>query len=378
MGLQSYRVFYSTDGLSFTALTDVQNIQFSIGRQAQLEQIKSSTGSFQMRYPTGYASPITDLVAGTQIEIQNITPLIPYTVFSGRINNVTAEYGIPFSGGIGQADYLTVTFEGAFATLGRMQGNNYAMAAGTIFAQALSASSETGINVDPEGEGFGLQLLAATTISGTWADWLARVCQTTNSRIWDSESPTFVYVVSPFNVKVSTVNFSDVANDATNQVYNSINFDSLADNFYTQVTVTPESFAAATVTNVGAVAPFRTYQTNTLNASTAQANDFANYLLSNYGTAKFAISSFSCIAEAQSSFQLDKIGTRNTIRLAPGTQVGVTFRGVTYQCIIEGVNVSATPAGALFTYYVSGADLNAYMVLDNSTFGKLDQNKLGY
>jgi hypothetical protein len=40
--------------------------------------------------------------------------------------------------------------------------------------------------------------------------------------------------------------------------------------------------------------------------------------------------------------------------------------------------MSATPAGALFTYYVSGADLNAYLVLDNPTFGRLDYNKLGY
>jgi hypothetical protein len=40
--------------------------------------------------------------------------------------------------------------------------------------------------------------------------------------------------------------------------------------------------------------------------------------------------------------------------------------------------MSATPAGALFTYYVSGADLNAYLVLDNPTFGTLDYNKLGY
>jgi len=49
-----------------------------------------------------------------------------------------------------------------------------------------------------------------------------------------------------------------------------------------------------------------------------------------------------------------------------------------FSCVIEGVNVSATPAGAMFTYYVSGADLNAYLILDNATFGRLDFNKLGY
>lgn len=376
MGLQTYTVSFTTNnGTTWTPLTNVQNIQFSIGRQAQLDQIKSSYGSFEMRYPTGYASPITALVSGTTIRIQNTTATA-YTIFTGRIDNVTAQYGIPYASGVGQEDYLTVTFEGAFATLGRMQGNNYAMAAGSLSAQVFASGFETGMAIGIYG--FGTQNLAATTISSTWGDWLARVCLTTNSRIWDSFNPLMIDVVSPFNLTTSTVNFSDTANNSTNQVYNQINFDSLADNFYTQVTVTPESFGAATVTNVGAVAPFRAYQANTLNASTAQATDFAQYLLSNYGTAKFAISSFSCMAEAQASFQLDKIGATNNLAYAPGTQVGVTFRGTTFQCIIEGVNVRATPAGAMFTYYVSGADLNAYLILDNATFGTLDNNKLGY
>jgi hypothetical protein len=376
MSLQSYTVSFTTNnGVSWTALTNVQNIQFSIGRQAQLDQTRASTGSFEMRYPTGYASPIAAMVAGTQIRIQNTTGTA-YTIWTGRINDVVAEYGIPYAGGVGQADYLNVSFEGAFATLGRMLGNDYAMPADTILNQVANCTTQTGVNTGFSGGS--APTLAATTVSGTWGDWVNRVCQSTNSRIWDSLIVDSVAVVSPFTYSVSTINFSDTANNATNQVYNKINFDSLADNFYTQVTVDPENFAAATVTNVGAVAPFRTYQTNTLNASTAQAADYANYLLSNYGSAKFAISSFSCMAEAQNSFQLDKVGNLGFFACIPGTQVGVTFRGVTYQCIIEGVNVSATPAGAMFTYYVSGADLNAYLILDNATFGRLDFNKLGY
>jgi hypothetical protein len=376
MGLQSYTVSFTVDdGVSWTALTNVQNIQFSIGRQAQLDQIKSSYGSFEMRYPTGYASPVTALVSGTVVRIQNTTGA-PYTVWLGKIDNVTVQYGIPFSGGVGPQDYVNVTIEGAFAALGRMQGNGYSMAAGTITSQMTAASTETGLSLTFDGTAG--QTLAATTINSTWGDWVNRVCQSTNSRIWDSFDYLSTAVISPFSSNVNTVNFSDTANDSTNQVYNQINFDSLADNFYTQVTVTPESFGAATVTKVGATVPYRTYQTNTLNASTAQASDYASYLLSNYDTPRFAISSFSCMAEAQASFQLDKIGAVNTLAYAPGTQVAVAFRGTTYQCIIEGVNVSASPAGAMFTYYVSGADLNAYLILDNTTFGVLDANKLGY
>jgi len=375
MPLQTYTVSYSTNGSTWTALTNVQNIQFSLGRQAQLDQVKASTGSFNMRYPTGFASPITALVAGTKVRVQNTTG-VAYTIWSGRIDNVSAEYGIPYAGGVGQADYLSVSMEGAFAVTGRMQGNNYAMAAGSIVSQMSNASTQTGLTFYFGGPSS--TTLAATTVSTTWGDWVSRVCQSTNSRIWDAFDSLSVSVISPFAVSINSVNFSDTANNSTNQVYNKINFDSLADNFYTQVTVTPESFGAATVTQAGASVPYRAYQANTLNESTSQATDFAQYLLANYGTARFAISSFTCMAEAQSSFQLDKIGAFDNLAYSPGTQVGVTFRGTTYQCIIEGVTMSATPAGASFTYYVSGADLNAYLVLDNPTFGRLDYNKLGY
>ena len=84
------------------------------------------------------------------------------------------------------------------------------------------------------------------------------------------------------------------------------------------------------------------------------------------------------MAEVQNSFQLDNIGASGLILLSAGTQVGVTFRGTTFQCLIEGVNMSATPNGALYTYYLSGADLNAYLILGSTTFGTLDNNRLGY
>jgi hypothetical protein len=376
MGLQTYTVELSTNnGVSFTALTNVQNITVNSGRKSQLDQISASTASFELRYPTGYVSPVAALVSGTVVRFRNTTGVV-YDIFQGVISDVEVQYGIPFGGGVGQEDYVRVSCEGAFAVLGRMQGNGYAMAAGTIAQQVIDCNVQTGFNLGFSGP-VG-QTLAATTVNGTWGDWVNRVCQSTNSRMYDSLFFNELDIVSPFRERIGNINFSDVANDSTNQVYNKIDFDSLADNFYTQVTVTPESFGAATVTNVGAVAPFRTYQTNTLNASTAQANDYASYLLGNYGTPKFAVSSLSCMGEAQASFQLDRVGFFGIFALAVGSQTSVTFRGTTFVCIIEGTTMSASPAGSVFTYYVSGADLNAYLILDNTTFGTLDNNKLGY
>jgi hypothetical protein len=377
MPLQTYTVSYSLDGISgFTALTNLQGIQISLGRGAQLDQVKASTATFELRYPTGYASPVTALVSGTYIKIENTTGSA-YTIWRGRISDVSARYGIPFVSGVGQADFLSVTCEGNFAAVGRMQGENYAMAAGGLSQQCLDAYNESGVEIQFITSG-GEPQMAATTVSSTWADWVARAALTVNARLWDSSTANGSWIVSPFFSNVSTVNFSDTENNATNQIYNQINFDSLSDNFYTQIQVDPESYGVATVTQAGASLPYRTYQVNTLNDSTSQATDYANYLLANYGTARFAISSFTCMAEAQSSFQLDKIGYESLMPQAPGTQVSVAFRGTTYQCIIEGVTMSATPAGASFTYFVSGADLNAYLILDNTVFGKLNENKLGY
>ena len=364
MPLQTYTVSYSLDGISgFTALTNLQGIQISLGRGAQLDQVKASTATFELRYPTGYASPVTALVSGTYIKIENTTGSA-YTIWRGRISDVSARYGIPFVSGVGQADFLSVTCEGNFAAVGRMQGENYAMAAGGLSQQCLDAYNESGVEIQFITSG-GEPQMAATTVSSTWADWVARAALTVNARLWDSSTANGSWIVSPFFSNVSTVNFSDTENNATNQIYNQINFDSLSDNFYTQIQVDPESYGVATVTQAGASLPYRTYQVNTLNDSTSQATDYANYLLANYGTALFAISSFTCMAEAQSSFQLDKIGYESLMPQAPGTQVSVAFRGTTYQCIIEGVTMSATPAGAQFTYYVSGADLNAYLIIGN-------------
>ncbi len=141
--------------------------------------------------------------------------------------------------------------------------------------------------------------------------------------------------------------------------------------------VDPESYTIQTVTKAGATTPYRTLTVNTLNSSAAQATDLANFLLSQYQTQRFAISQISCSAETQNSFKLDTLGLADT-QVLIGAKVNVTFRGTTVTCIIEGVSITATPEGARYTYDVSGADLNNYLVLNDAVFGKLDNNKLGY
>jgi hypothetical protein len=300
--------------------------------------------------------------------------------FSASVSNVQMTYGIPYVGTTGNADYLTISIEGYLARCGRASGENYAMAADTLFAQKTAANTASGLNIAYSSGGVG-PAMGATTVSGTWGDWVNSVCVTTNGRMRESFNGVFLF--SPFYKQEAIVAFTDNSVAAVSpyiyQSYDKIEFASYADNFYSQVTVDPESFAAQTVQTGSR--PYRTYTVNTLNASTGQATDYANYLLNNFTTSGLAITSFSCLANDQDPFRLwDLSNTANSLEIGNcvGAQINVVFRGTTYTCIIEGAAFTAVPGEARYTYYVSGADLNQYLILDNAVFGTLDFNRLGY
>lgn len=370
---QNYVVEYSTDLATFTTLSNVQEISLQVGRRRQLDAYNASNGRITVRYPTGFASPITAITSGNYIRVTNAST--GQFMFYGTINNVDVSYGIPYAGGVGNADYLSISVEGFFARFGRLQGLSYSMAANTMYDQVVTCSTQTALQISTSTANN--KPLAATTVDSSWGDWINKVLMTVNGRMWDSYGVA-VSLQGPLEIFASAITFSDTANNATNQVYDKIDFGSYADNYYTQVTVDPEGFAAATVQTGSA--PFRTLQMNTVNSSTSQATDYANYLLNNYDTQGFALLSISCLAEAQNTFKLDQVSGASGTQFSttPGTSVNVVFRGTTFNCVVEGVSMQATPASSRYTYYLSGADLNAYLILNNAVFGKLNSNKLGY
>jgi hypothetical protein len=367
---QVYAVEYTTNGTTYTALSNVQSVNVKIGREALIDNYASLSGRVVMRYPTGYANPVAALVTGTRLRVSNSTTgkIICY----GVIADVVVSYGMPYTAGVGNADYVEISFEGALAKWARTGGSSYAMGAGTATAQLSTAATQSGLAQTNTYSGTDNPTVAATTVTTTWGDWLNKFTATLNGRIREGDNQ--IVALSKYTVATSTINFSDTANNATNQVYNAITFDSLGQNFFTQVSVTPESYAVQTVQTGSS--PYRTLQLATFNSSTTQAADLANYLLNIYNTAKFALSSVSCLAEAQNSMKLDAIGTGFWDCI--GYTVGVTFRGTTFYGVIEGAAMTATPNEAVYTFYLSGADLNSYLILNNPALGKLNSNKLGY
>lgn len=382
MAIQEYRAQYfyvdPSSGIgSWVAFGKFVSFTANIGRRAQLDQYNAETATLVFRWPQPDLALLSDLKPGISVRVKNNTT--GYIVIAGTISDTHLDYGIPYisSTTTANADYFTLSVECGFASFARMAGNNYGMSSGTLTSQCATASAQTGRSVGGPSDGSSITM-AATTVSGTWGDWINRVCLTLNDRLGQGSGG--VRIISKYTLPTSSANFSDTANNATNQVYEQLQFTSLADNYYTQVTVAPESYSSATV-QAGSV-PYRTYAVNTLNASTGQATDYANYLLGNYKTPAPRLSQIVCKAESQSVFKLDDLnndgGFGFSTQALVGYKVSVAFRGTTYNAIIEGITVSADPSGSTYTYYLSGADLNAYLILDNAVFGKLDSNKLGY
>lgn len=368
----TYIVKYGATYGSWTTATNVQNVTINVGRQKQLDQYGADTATVTMRYPTGYASPNALFIVDTWVVVYGelagaYAPSQP--IFTGRVANVSVKYGIPYDGAVGNADYVTLSCEGLFAALGRVQGGGYVMAADTWINQTSAMFTATGINAMAATSYGGKRQMSGTTITGTWGDWVNKTLLTVNGRMLTNGNNQTLFDYSYQSI-ASWGNFSDTTNNATNHAYNQIEFSGFADNYYTQVTVSPEALSSATV-QTGSI-PYRTLLTNTLNASTAQATDFANFLLNNYKTRKLGITSFTCNLQTQVG-QYPSYGN-----FFIGEQVAITFRGTTYNCIIEGSSWSGTPGESNVTFYVSGADLNAYLILDNAVFGRLDFNKLGY
>lgn len=372
------QAFFGTPVATWQQIPYFQTYTVSIGRQFQLDTYRADTATVEIWYQQ-YLQLETYLKVDVPMRIFDDTRDV--VLFQGNIKDVEIIYGMPYDSvtDIGNADRMVITLESSFAQFGRMSGNGYVMAAAKLGTQLDNAETQTNVSIVNPSDATTIDM-GAQTLTGTWGDWLNRVLLTLNNRLRQQPS---LEVVSKYSIPTLTYSFAS-ADGPLFQRYEQVTFDSLSDNYYTQVTVDPEGLAEQTVQS--GAAPYRTYKVETLNATTGQALDYANYLLANYDNPQLALSSITATSQQQgTNFYLDTLGyvgagsppTTYTQSLV-GRATLLTLRGVGFNFVIEGLTVSGDPETQRFTYYASAQDLNAYLILDDSVYGTLDQNKLGY
>lgn len=375
---QNYEIAFSTDNVTYTALSNVQSNSLNIGRQALIDPFKPSQMTFTMRYPTGFASPNTNLVTGTWIRLRNLSTSPARVMWRGRISNVFVEYGKPYSSSVGVQDYVTVNVEGAMAQAGRLAANGYRIPQTGSYADAEYALAEvvagSGLSIGTTYVPSATPYVDAYTANSSWLDYLNLFATTLSSTLKDGSGQIGVYTKD--FVGSLPVNFSDTTNNATNQVYEDIEFTSQVENYFTEILVNTESFGQVRVTSGSA--PYRTLSIDTISYNAAQATDLANYYLTMYKTPKLGLTKITCRSEAQNTWNLDMGNGSYEFWDMIGYRCNLTFRGTTYYVTIIGASLQASPAGSTVTYYLIDNALTPWFVLDSSVYGVLGTNKLSW
>ncbi len=368
---QQFTVEYSTNGTTWTALQNVQEISATIGRQQLIDTFEPSRANITARYPNGFSTPNSALVVDTQIRIKRVGGT--YTMWTGRIRNVTVQWGKPYNAGVGVADIVEIECEGALAQWGRLQGGSLFIAPDDLLTQISNVLSGTNLQYGTTYTASTAPQLGSSTVDDSLANWLNTACATIGATIKDGSDNNIVGVNGRDFVGNLPVQFSDAVSSAYYQKYDNIIFDSVSADFFTEIELNTTDVGDVIV-NYG-TAPYRTYRQTTYSANVAQATDLANYLIGIYGDNGFGISEISCNSEAQSSWALDLgYGWWDII----GYTTFITFRGTTFRCTVLGSSFTATPDGSRFTYYVADIGLTPFLILDDPSAGILDTNKLGW
>lgn len=380
MSLFNNYVVQYYNGSTWVAIPELVDLNATVGRKQITDTWNASTASFTFRYPTGFASPNTDIKV--DVPIRFFTPSNTVNPgWTGFIRDATVTWGIPYQAGVGQADFLTIQAEGALAQWGRVTGNGFTPGSSLANAQLTQVVNNYGLawngNITDE------PVKPVSTTSSV-LDWFQKFLNTVQGRPLDGATVNLsttgqpsIYVASNATNLFAGVSFSDTTNNATTDIYDVLNFDSLADNYITQVIVTSPDYSPQTAETGSA--PYRSFTVDTYANSESQAEDIANYLLVTAQGQSVQPSAISAISSGQNTPRIDtlnNVGNFGTFFALPLFFTRITFRGVTYVARIEGATISANPEQTRVTYYLSPAEANPWLILDNATFGILNTNKL--
>jgi hypothetical protein len=378
----SYTGQYTVTFGSTDVTSQVINVNVRIGRQkitdrwvpdiCQIELIPSSTftaptiGSFVKLTVTGASNQ----------------------AFYGPVTDVQRTYGIPYNAGTGAApaDRVIVTAESwGKSRAGRARASAVSITAGSPLSNGISTLNtnlSTGITNIYFDESIGATLQQqGETYTGLFLDFINSVMISSVGYLqeWMSTAnPSLEYATNGFKASLNYLNFTDTGSQssATNTYfYNQIEFLSTIDNSYTQVTVSYNNGSGPNSATTGA-APYTTYSTTSNLQLSGQATDCAGiYLasLSQSATRPYRLVTNSSLV---GSVDLDTVLGNQQDSKVIGSLVTVTFRGTTYNVILEGFNVSQDLEQATYTFYFSPA-IGVPLVLTSTAFGILDTNTLG-
>lgn len=351
--------FQATDGTG--TLGDILSFDATKGRRTKSEMYSASTASLVVRKPENIpASWVLERFISVSINTN--------TVYQGYITNIEYNYGITST-----MDTATISLEGYLSFLGRGYLNTFALT-GTAtgdeaqrVGSALTGSAKTVAGLKTR------SLTDTSTYTGAAQNIITTLVAMEQGRLLEGGNQLTVLgrdvLTDPVTATYTKWKATDV-NPATDGVaYDNIQFASLTDNYFTQVTVNPASVATQQA-GTGS----RNLQVSSYDPTTTQASNLAKYTLAEFGSngrVPVAVSTRHSLPWA-----LDP--SRMISEVPIGWLLPITFRGTTYNTVIEGWTISANPQDVRYTFFVSGEQQNQFFILNNALYGVLNTDRLSF
>ena len=375
-----WRVSFATS-TTFTTLPDVQQISISNGRRRQIDDYGVDQLTVESLFPTDWT--VTPKLGDNIIAWVYTTayPSYPsynyWKMFQGRITNVDIQYGM-----VTNEDSVTITAEGLQAELGRTQINSYAVASASTGLQVFDIADSVGLYVGNAG---GSSTGSAQTYTGNLKAFVDTEVRTEQGRLRSTTTgPTtldmgtldFVGREALLTGAPTTPDWSDgtLVSPGEKYKYQQVKFKSAAEDFYNSVTVEPLGLASQTTSS--GTTPIYSYVANTYDVSTSQALSLAQYIRFKYDTTNSTPRELGFTISQQSVS--GAVLLLNVVKNFLGLEVNIVLRGVRYFCVVEGVNITASPDDTRILFSVSSNETNDYLILNDDVYGRLDYNRLGF
>lgn len=376
MAISNFSVYWNTGAATtINTLSNLQTISIDRGRTWQTDPYSPATCTIVARTTTAPT-------IGNFVRVMTGTGGVGSgnCIYTGTVKDVTIQYGNTTA-----MDYVIIQCESALARWGRRQFTNRSLAQNPTLTQLSNLATAIGFDTFCTFNGTGSSTAAAQTYSGNGLDLINLVMTTEMGYI--QETGTYTNTGGGTGTITPTLTFygrnavdfiigtyTDVSGSSTAISYDAIDFGSATQRYYTEATINPLALASQT-----AGSGFYNLTQDSVDYTTSQALSHAQYLVSQYDSTAFKPYKLTANYSNQTT-----AGAQNNILVSSGqgNPMGalliVVHRGTNYLSIVEGMSISISPGEYQIELTFSPLDNNNYLILDNATYGKLDENKLGF
>lgn len=316
-----------------------------------------------------------------------------YAEISGRV--AALEY--QDEPGTGGNSSVTATLLNAFGLNSQVELTAASIPAGAISSQitTLNTLIDLDVNYLPN-TATSPYTMGAQTYTGSPSDYIRTLANADNAYLFCKDYSNVTYWAYEQGYVVNPVSIGRTAS-STQLGYSNIRRRKFNRPFYNQVTVGSTTVAAQTATNATSVTAYgrKAFNLDTFYDTTTQAANAASWYANAWSSEQFLFEA-DFMVEAQNQTMWTQAGTVTTTGKSDSspmatcvfqglpTYLNVNYRApgaaadTTVPCILEGVSIQATPNATVGTLYLTPAVFYSRFILNNSYFGTLDTDRLGW